>query len=117
MTANDEDPNSGTFRDRLRSRLGRAAEAARPTVESATEATKEWREVAAERTKDAAEAAQERVDRGYRTVTLREYRDEIDGMLADVTEVLTVLDARVRALEARVEELRVEKESDGDDSS
>jgi len=52
--------------------------------------------------KRTAERGREQVTRGVRTVTLREYRDEVDRALEDIVEVLTDMDARIRALERHV---------------
>lgn len=41
-----------------------------------------------------------KVDDTYRTLTLKEYRDEVDQALADITQVLLVLEARVSGLES-----------------
>jgi len=50
--------------------------------------------------KSAVASSRAKVDDTYRTLTLKEYRDEVDQALADITQVLVVLEARVRALEA-----------------
>jgi hypothetical protein len=50
--------------------------------------------------KSAVASGKSKVDDTYRTLTLKEYRDEVDQALADITQVLVVLEARVRALEA-----------------
>jgi hypothetical protein len=52
------------------------------------------------RRKAVVDASKQKVDGGYRTVTLKEYRDEVDRALADITHVLVVLEARVSALES-----------------
>jgi hypothetical protein len=52
------------------------------------------------RGKAVVDASRQKVDDSYRTVTLKQYRDEVDGALADITQVLVVLEARVSALEA-----------------
>jgi hypothetical protein len=52
------------------------------------------------RSKAVVDASRQKVDDSYRTVTLKEYRDEVDRALADITQVLVVLEARVSALES-----------------
>jgi hypothetical protein len=52
------------------------------------------------RSKAVVDASRQKVDDSYRTVTLKQYRDEVDRALADITQVLVVLEARVSALES-----------------
>lgn len=89
-------------RERVASLARRAAERATPSVESVTETVSKTGRAAAERAQQAAASARGRVDDGVRTVTLGEFRDEVSAALADITEVLLLLDARVRVLEAKL---------------
>jgi hypothetical protein len=51
------------------------------------------------RNKAVVDARRQKIDDGYRTVPLKQYRDEVDRALADITRVLVVLEARASALE------------------
>lgn len=55
-----------------------------------------------DRAQSAASSARDAVDGGVRTVTLQEFRDEVSTLLADITQVLVVLDARVRRIETHL---------------
>ena len=57
------------------------------------------------RGKAAVEAGRETVDRSYRTVTLRTYREEVDEALQQVVDVLASQDAEIRSLRERVDAL------------
>ncbi len=45
------------------------------------------------------------VDKGYRTVTLRTYRERVDQTLAEITEVLSAHEAEILALQKKFEAL------------
>lgn len=91
--------------DRFGDKLRRAAESA---AERAAREAGKAADVAGEKTREYVETGRDRIDEGYRTVTLQEYRGEVDGALADITQVLTILDAKVRELTERVEQLEAD---------
>lgn len=57
---------------------------------------------AVRKARELGQVSRERVDAGYRTLTLHEYREEVDRTLAEVVQVLLVMDARIRHLEAEL---------------
>lgn len=77
---------------------GDAADAAKEHAPNAARAARE-------KLSSTAAAAKDRVDDGVRTVTLQNYRDEIDQTLAQVVEVLVAHETELRYLRARVQKL------------
>lgn len=114
MGTDDAESDSLDANDRLRERLRWAKDKAQPTVASAR---RQWQEVGEPAVKRAADTTRKTVDDAYRTVTFTEWREQMESMLAEVTEVLTALDARVQALEARVEQLDTTADRDDSDES
>ena len=99
--------------DKARRLAEQVADVASPTIDSAAKTAKRaggaagktarrTGEAAVDHTKSAAATAREAVDGGVRTVTLHEFRDEVSALLADMTQVLVVLDARVRRIETHL---------------
>jgi len=83
-------------------KIDSAAKNARRAGRAAGEAARRTGEVTVDGAQSVVSSAREAVDGGVRTVTLQEFRDEVSSMLADITQVLVVLDARVRRLEAHL---------------
>lgn len=90
--ANDE-PRSGSAKDVIRRGAGDLSRRAKDIAAQASE-----------RAKDTAE-------KGYRTMTLRDYRDTMEGTMEKVVEVLAAHEAELAALRRRVEELEAGRES------
>ena len=50
-------------------------------------------------------AGKDKLDGAVRAVTFREYRDEVDRALGEITQVLLVMDSRLRVLEMHRREM------------
>ena len=53
----------------------------------------------------AVEAGRDKLDGAVRAMTFREYRDEVDRALGEITQVLLVMDSRLRVLEIHRREM------------
>lgn len=90
---------------RAREHLRRSSEAAKDAAKSGWAALRGGGKVVGDRSKDVVDSGRESIDRSYRTVTLKAYRDEIDEALAEIVDVLASQDAEIRHLRQRVETL------------
>ena len=113
MSGSGDEGRLDNARRRVERLATRVADTASPTIDSAGKTARRAGQAAgrtarrtgeatADRTQSIASSARDAVDDGIRTVTLQEFRDEVSTMLADITQVLVVLDARVRRLERHV---------------
>lgn len=81
----------------LRSQLGRVRETLEPRA-------RELYERGADTARSAHEGARDRLDAGVASLTMAEWRDEVEAALSDITSVLLAMDARIAALERRLDE-------------
>ena len=98
---------------RAREHLRRSGEAAKEAARSGWAALRGSGKAVGDRSKDVVESSRESIDRGYRTVTLKTYRDELDEALSEIVDVLAAQDSEIRHLRGRVEAL--EGPSDDED--
>ena len=96
-----------------REHLRRSGEAAKETAKSGWAALRGGGKAVGDRSKDVVDSGRETIDRSYRTVTLKAYRDEVDEAISEIVDVLAAQDAELRHLRARVETLESEQ-STGD---
>ena len=96
-----------------REQLKRSREAAADAVKAGAGAMRIGGRNVGKRGKAAVEASRDTVDRSYRTVTLRTYREEVDEALQQVVDVLASQDAELRLLRDRVETLEAKLQDDG----
>ena len=61
----------------------------------------------------AVDVSRDKFDGAVRTVTFREYREEVDKALAEITQVLLVIDSRLRVLERHRRDDLVQRADDG----
>lgn len=97
-----------TARDQLKRSRQAAAEAAK----AGAGAIRIGGRNVGKRGKAAVDAGRETVDRSYRTVTLKTYREEVDDALQQVVDVLASQDAELRALRERVDQLEAQQQDD-----
>lgn len=96
-----DEPMDETARDHLR----RSGEAAKEVARSGWAAIRGGGRAVGDRSKEVVDSSRDSLDRGYRTVTLKAYRDEVDDALEEIVDVLAAQDAEIRHLRARVEQL------------
>lgn len=97
-----------------RDQLKRSREAASEAAKAGAGALRIGGRNVGKRGKAAVEAGRDTVDRSYRTVTLRTYREEVDEALEQVVDVLASQDAELRSLRERVEALEARLEDGGE---
>ena len=72
--------------------------------------------------KEAISKSKEALDHGYKTVTLKTYREQVDSTLSEIVEVLSAHEAEILALREKVKTLEsqagiADSENPGDEDS
>lgn len=111
--SNEEEMEDLRAESTAREQLKRSREAAAEAAKAGAGALRMGGRNAGKRGKAAVDAGRETVDRSYRTVTLRTYRDEVDEALQQIVDVLASQDAELRSLRERVELLESRLQDDG----